>query len=195
MHGIESKDFIRETCNCHWNKTGNCNNNNICRHSMIVYQNTCKNTGKTYIGNTQQHFKKRMQQHNGDTRRQLSKGIKSDSFAKHFSHQMQNMNHKDTKVFHRTLRNSYTSKVLWQGKSISTVKTFGTKHCSLCSQERLHIFYKSKENPETLINSCHEIFGACRHKTRFHRYLKVAPSTDDSIEEEKVTPTKVTTEV
>ena len=108
---------------------------------------------------------------------------------------MQNMKHLESREFHKALRNSYTSNILWQGKAISAVKTFGTKNCSLCNQERLHIFYRSKKSPGTLINFCNEIFGACRHRTRFHRYLKVAPGTDDSIEEEKVTPNEVTTEV
>ena len=95
----------------------------------------------------------------------------------------------------KKLFDTTTSNILWQGKAISAVKTFGTKNCSLCNQERLHIFYRSKKSPGTLINFCNEIFGACRHRTRFHRYIKVAPGTDDSIEEEKVTPNEVTTEV
>ena len=150
---------------------------------------------KSYIGNTQQHYKKRMQQHNCDVVRQIKKGKKSESFTKHYTNQMKNYSEYKNKAIHRLLRNSYTSKVLWQGNSISTVKTFGTSHCVLCNQERLHIFYRFKKDPGKQINFCNEIFGACKHKTRFHRYIKVEPGTDDSEEEEKVTPIKVTTEV
>ena len=60
MHGIESEQFMDEPCNCHGNKTGKCNYDHMCRHRLIIYENTCKNTGKCYIGNTSQHYKARM---------------------------------------------------------------------------------------------------------------------------------------
>jgi hypothetical protein len=31
-----------------------------------------------------------------------------------------------------------------------------------------------------LINSCSEIYGACRHKARFHRYNSSTISTDEA---------------
>ena len=136
-----------------------------------------------------------MQQHNGEAINQLKDGTRSDSFAKHYSKQLTNFKEYERRPLHKVLRNSYTSKILWQGNSIGAVKTFGTNHCMLCNQELLHIFNRSRENPSQLINSCNEMFGACRHKTRFHRQTKVEPGTDDSTMEEKVTPTKVTTEV
>ncbi|CAB9506324.1 unknown protein [Seminavis robusta] len=58
--------------------------------------------------------------------------------------------------------NSIEISILWQGNPISTVKTFGTRHCSLCNRERLEILKRSRESPEKLINSCNEIYGACR---------------------------------
>ena len=135
-----------------------------------MYENTCSNTGKSHIGNTQQHYKKRMLKHNCEAIAQLKEGSRSDSFAKHYSKQMTNFKKFENTAIHKLLRNSYTSKVLWQGNSISTVKTFGTSHCVLCNQERLHIFYRFKKDPGKLINFCNQIFGACKHKTRFHRY-------------------------
>ena len=36
MHGIESEEYIDEECNCHGNKTGKCNYDDMCRHKMIV---------------------------------------------------------------------------------------------------------------------------------------------------------------
>ena len=113
MHGIQSLEFMNEPCNCHGNKTGKCEYSDICRHRMIVYENTCSNTGKSYIGNTQQHCKKRMQQHNGKTINQLKEGMKSDSFAKHYSQQMTNFKEFEIKTIHKLLRNSCTGKVLW----------------------------------------------------------------------------------
>jgi hypothetical protein len=38
---------------------------------------------------------------------------------------------------------------------------------------------KSRNDKENLINSCGEIYGACRHKSRFHRYIMNITSTDD----------------
>ena len=186
---------MNQECNCYGNKTGKCNYDNMCRNRMIVYENTCKNTGKCYIGNTSQHYKARMQQHNGQARKRLLKGDKFDSFAEHYACQMQNFDPTKSRAFCGVLKNSYTSRILWQGKSISTVKTFQTNHCMLCNQERLHIFKRSMEDPKNLINFKNEIFGPCQHNPEFHRYTKVKPSTDDSGKEEKVTPAKVTTEV
>ena len=133
-------------------------------------------------------------QHNGQARRLLLLGEKSDSFAEHYAQQMKNFDPTKDRAFCGILKNSYTNKILWQGKSISTVKTFQTNHCMLCNQERLHIFKRSMENPNNLINFKNEIFGPCQHKPKFHRCV-VKPSTDDSGKEEKVTPTKATTEV
>ena len=90
-------------------------------------------------------------------------------------------------------RNHIVCSVIWEGNPISTVKTFGTKNCALCNRERLEIFKASKENPESLINSCNEIHGACRHKPRFHRY-KSSDSTDET-KSKKSSRKKVTTEV
>ena len=50
------------------------------------------------------------------------------------------------------------------------MKSFGKRTCVLCMKERLEILKRSKENPEQLINSRGEIYGACRHKTKFHRF-------------------------
>ena len=89
-----------------------------------------------------------------------------------------------------------SSEALWQGKAIGASKTFGTSHCTLCDHERPAILEALDKNPNQLINSCDEIFGSCRHKTKFHRYVrKTDTSADDSMEEEKVGPMKVTTEV
>ena len=91
---VTSLDFQPLECNCRPGKGDKgCGYNNICRNRMIVYENTCLNTGKQYIGQTQQHFKKRMEGHFQDTQKLLCKQIKSDSCAKHFAHQLQNFKH------------------------------------------------------------------------------------------------------
>ena len=202
MEWNQPEDFMDREYNCHSNKTKGCGYNNMCsRTCMIVYENTCQETGMQYIGQTQEHFKNRMGQHFQDVRK-FYKGIKSDSYARHFApilkdayYWSKNPENKNPIKFNTIQRYSIKSRVLWQGKSISSAKTFGTTHCTLCDHERLAILERLRENPDKLINSCDELFGSCRHKTKFHRYVSTDSSTDDSTKEEKVGPMKVTTEV
>ena len=37
-------------------------------------------------------------------------------------------------------------------------------------KERIIIFKYSRENPNLIINSSSELYGACRHKPKLHRY-------------------------
>lgn len=48
-------------------------------------------------------------------------------------------------------------------------------------KECLSILEHSRENPTTTINASSELYGACRHKPRYHRYPKnyTTISTDD----------------
>ena len=59
------------------------------------------------------------------------------------------------------------------------MKTFGDDHCMLCMREKIKIYKASNldkfKKRKRLINSSGEVYGACRHKTRFHRFIK--PST------------------
>ena len=77
--------------------------------------------------------------------------------------------------------------IVWKGNPISCVKTFGTKNCKLCTKERLEIVKMCKYQPEKIINKCNEVYGACRHKPRFHRFpkQKLPASTDESAMDEK----------
>ena len=59
------------------------------------------------------------------------------------------------------------------------MKTFGDDHCMLCMRKRIEIYKASNldkfKNRKRLINSSGVVYGACRHKTRLHRFIK--PST------------------
>ena len=51
-------------------------------------------------------------------------------------------------------------------------------------QERLQIYkalnFEKKNGTDQLINSAYELYGACRHKTRFHRYTSLLnPHADE----------------
>ena len=155
----------------------------------MVYSIECKITSKVYIGNTQQYLKKRMQQQFNDVKLLHKQGIKSDSYAKHFAKQFTNYN----EVTPEIQRNNIKCEILWQGNPINVVKTFGTPNCALCNKERLAILKQSRKNPNSLINSCNEIDGACRHKPKFHRYKSRTPSTDESIKDERVPLTNTNT--
>jgi GIY-YIG catalytic domain len=186
---VISKDFENLQCNCRLGAEKACGYNNCCRKSIVVYKVTCKNTSKSYIGNTQQIFKKRMQQHFNDVKKLHQLGVKSDSYAKHFATQFSNFNNLTPSL----QRGSINCEILWQGNPINVVKTFGTPKCALCNKERLEILKQARKNPESLINSCNEIYGACRHKPKFHRYKSRNPSTDESTNDERVTQTKTNT--
>ncbi len=180
---VISQDFSSRPCNCRSKNTTGCDYANLCRETLVVYRVQCKTTGKSYIGCTQQNFKKRMQQHFNDVRNLRAGKGHHDSYAHHFAKMSINFPNPSPKL----LRSLATFHILWQGNPLSTVKTFGTNHCLLCDQERLHIFKWNKLHPDKLINNHDEIYGACKHKPKFHRFPPPAlSSTDESSIDEKV---------
>ena len=134
-----------------------------------------------------------MQQHTTDVKNLHNKGRKSDSYAKHFAEQFKGMG--KGKLTPGMQRDNRKCEILWRGNPISMVKTFGTRICSLCNRERLEILKRSRKDSNSIINSCNEIYGACRHKPKLHWYIKQNTSTDESEKDERIAPTKVTTEV
>ena len=66
------------------------------------------------------------------------------------------------------------------------MKTFGKLNCTLCMNERMELI-KAKNlekmmKNKKMINSCTEIYGACRHKPKFHRYaISKTSSTDEGL--------------
>ena len=181
---VESKDFQTLECNCRLGKKKGCGHNNICRCSVVVHKVECKHTNRVHIGNTQQHFKTRMQQHFNDVKKLHNLGEKSDSYAKHFAGMLANFEKEE--VTPSVQRGGIKCSILWHGNPISAVKTFGTRNCALCSRERVEILKHCRKNPQSIINSCNEIYGACRHNSKFHRYAKAeTPSTDEAHNETK----------
>ena len=125
-----------------------------------------------YIGNTQQTFKKRMDDNLSDLQRLIKNGKKSDSFAARF------VQHFNTTTSRTDLCKYMTLKVVKKLNLIGTMKTFTKTNFNLCIQERLTILKKLREKSVTEMNKNSDIYGACRHKTTFHRfYLR----TDDTV--------------
>ena len=126
----------------------------------------------SYIGNTQQKFKKIIDAHFSDLQRLLKNGQKSDSFASHF---VQHFNNTTSRT---DLRKCMTLKVIKQLNPIDAMKPFTKPNCNLCLQERLTILKKVRDKRVIVMNKNSDINGACRHKTTFHQFFL---NTDDPI--------------
>ena len=125
-----------------------------------------------YIVNTQQTFKKIMDCHFSNLQRVLKNGQKSDLFAAHF---VQHFNNTTPRT---DLRKYMMFKVIKQLNPIVAMKTFTKPNFNLCIQERLTILNKLRDKHVTVMNKNSEIYGACRHKTTFHKFFL---STDDPV--------------
>ena len=112
-----------------------------------------------------------MDGHFSDLQRLLKNGQKSDSSAAH------SVQHFNSTMSRTELRKCMTSKVLKQLNPIVAMKTFTKPNCNLCMQERLTILKMIRDKRVTVMNKNSEIYGACRHKTCFHRFFL---STDDT---------------
>jgi hypothetical protein len=128
-----------------------------------------------------------MGQHLNDVKKLVTKGTKSDSFASHFTQHCK----KEVKPTSDEIRKMMKVKIVWQGNAISCMKSFGKLNCSLCMPERIEILCTIPQEEWKIINHCNEIYGACQHKTSFHRFLKEHTnvkntSTDDGVKPEKV---------
>jgi hypothetical protein len=128
-----------------------------------------------------------MGQHLYDIKKLVTKGIKSDSFASHFANHCK----KEVKPTSNELHKMMKVKIVWQGNAISWMKSFGKMNCSLCMRESIEILCTICQEEWKIIIHCNEIYGACRHKTRFHKFLKEHTnvkntSTDDGVKPEKV---------
>ena len=97
---------------------------------------------------------------------------KSDSFAAHF------VQHFNNTTSCTELRKCMTFKVIKQLNPIGAMKTFTKPNCKLCMQDRLMILKMLRDKRVTVMNKILEIYGACWHKTCFHRFCL---STDDPV--------------
>ena len=137
----------------------------------MIYEVKCSKCDAIYIGNTQNTFKKRRDGHFSNLQRLLKNGRKSDSFAAHF---VQHFNSTTSRI---ELRKYMTFKVLKQLNPIGAMKTFTKPNCNLCMQERLTILKMIRDKRVTVMNKNLEIYGACRHKTCFHRFFLITDYT------------------
>ena len=167
--GLESLDFMDLPCNCNVRTkvNGKCWFNGECRKSIVVYKAKCKLCEMSYIGNTQQKLKTRVNQHLTEVCALVNKRKTSDTFAKHFAAHYSTDN---GKLNAGEARKMMDISIVWQGNAISCNKSFGKMNCILCMKERFIILRLTKKDPAGIINTSNEFYGACRHKPRFHRY-------------------------
>ena len=172
--GIFSKGLTDRECNCSIPSKVNvkCVYKVKCQSKCIIYEVKCSTCNAIYIGSTQQTFRKRMDGHFSDLQRLLKNGHKSYSFAAH------SVQHFNSTTSRTKLRKCMTFKVLKQMNMIDAMKTFTKPNCNLCMREHLTILKMIRDKPVTVMNKKSEIYGACRHKTCFHRFFLC---TDDPV--------------
>ena len=140
----------------------------------MVYQVRCKRSGKIYIGSTQQSLKNRFKGHFDDVQKWFRSGTLTDSFAKHFA------GHFSTKPTTGQIRELCEFKILSRINPFSFTKGIRTHGCRLCMAEKAALV-SEKYKGKNLINDNYEIYGPCRHRSKFHRF----PCTDERNRREK----------
>ena len=96
---------------------------------------------------------------------------KYDSFSAQFEH---NFNSTTSCTY---LPEYMTFKVVKQLNLIGAIKIFTKPNCNLFMEEHLTILKELCDKRVTIMNKNSDIYGACRHKTTFHRFCL---STDDA---------------
>ena len=118
----------------------------------------------TYIDKLQQTFKNEQTVISPISSVLSRNGQKLDSFAAHFEQ------HFHASLQPADLRKFRTFKVVKQLNLIRAMKTFTKPNCNICMEERLTFLKKIRDKHVTIMNKNSEIYGACRHKTTFHRF-------------------------
>jgi hypothetical protein len=120
-----------------------------------------------------------MQQHLQSIQNLRIKGERSSSLADHFEEVLPR---EFGKPKAEDLRNTtpMSISILWQGDPLVVNETFMTNKCRLCEKEKIEIVKSLRREPKKVINACLEIYGACRHKPKFHQFSKRPPDTEDS---------------
>ena len=80
------------------------------------------------------------------------------------------------------VRHNWDITIVSKMSLVSTMKTAGTKNCSLCMQERVKLFYAFHDNKNPkLMNSRKELYGKCTCRTRFLRLSAVGDGGTDEV--------------
>ena len=86
----------------------------------------------------------------------------SDHFAKKFTQ----------KKIPQQFRDILSFRIISTVNPIYSIKTWGKLSCTLCMKERIEIIDNSEGRYSQIINALSELYGACRHIPRFHRFTQ-----------------------
>ena len=127
---IGLKYFLNCECNC-TSKTMvkfTCAYRGECRIFIYFYKVTCRQSLSFYVVNTQNTFKKRMEQLFQDVDKKLQNDKNSDTFAAHFA---QHFNQKMTPQQYREIMKF---QIISQVNPIRSMKTWSNSSCTLCME-------------------------------------------------------------
>ena len=141
-----------KTCNCR-NKN-ECPMNNKCLTESIVYKATVStdegNDKKVYIGSCESTFKTRYSNH-----------------KKSFNNEKYKHETKLSSYIWQLKESKEEYKIEWDILEKSKPYLCGSRNCSLCITEKLHIMLNIKEHPNQVLNNRSEILSKCRHSNKF----------------------------
>ena len=136
-----------------------------------VYQVTCRVCGELYIGGTHQLLKNRTNGHLNDTQmRANGRGNRCDTFASHFTRHLHVVHAEGTRFSASLARQLIEVKPIWRCSPIQLLKSFQTRSCHLCLEERIQIWKAQKKDAPVLMNSSIGVMGSCLHRPKIHRY-------------------------
>ena len=125
---------------------------------------TCRKYLSVIVEITQNTLKKRTEQHFHDVSQKLQHNKTLDTFAAHFDQ------HFDQNPTPKQCHEIMILETLSTANPIGLMKTWNKSSCTLCMKERLEIMSRSRRRYRKLINSCSEVYGACGHKPKLHRF-------------------------
>ena len=125
-----------------------------------------------YVGNTQQNLKERMNGHFTEVQTLIRQRKREDSFSLHFARHILHKSKDPMKTKVGDIRSTTSIEILHQLNPISCKKTFKKYHCTLYMTESMKIVEYMKKDSIKCMNSCSELYGACRHISRFYRLFQ-----------------------
>ena len=108
----------------------------------------------------------------------------SDTFARHFAAHCSHLS--NSWQVRKFVYENIKLLLLWKGSQISCNKSAATPRCSLCIQERRHIYHYWNKNRLGIMNSRSEIFNSCGWNTRFFQFTGGHLGTEDGVAPETV---------
>jgi len=109
-------------------------------------------------------------------------GIQVSNLSRHMWAHVQNKTWASNDELFAWIREHWTIDIVHKGNMISHMKSAGTKSCSLCMQERVHLwfaFHKQRSQKLKLMNSRTELYSRCSCKSRFVRLEAVGQGGAD----------------